>query len=68
MPGMEDIPTAADIRSALAPLTMRQLDVLESLSGVPATTIYKIKLGVTSNPGLETVRAFAPHIIDAAAA
>lgn len=54
--------SAEAVRAALAPLTLRQLDRLAELSGVPATTIYKIKRGETSNPGIETVRRFLPHI------
>jgi hypothetical protein len=57
-----DFPSIDQVRSALAPLSLKQLEVLERLSGVPATTIYKIKLGTTENPGIETVRKFAPHI------
>ena len=56
------IPSAADIRAALKPLTLKQLERLATLSGVPITTIYKIRRGETSNPGVETVRQFAPHI------
>lgn len=47
---------------------MKQLEKLAELSGVPMTTIYKIKLGDTENPGLETVRKFAPHIAAASQA
>jgi predicted transcriptional regulator len=69
MAGMEtDLPTIEQVRAALAPLTLKQLDVLEELSGVPATTIYKIKRGETANPGLETVRQFVQHIEQAASA
>lgn len=46
----------------LAPLTMRQIDELSELSGVPSPTIYKIKLGTTENPGIDTVRRFLPHV------
>lgn len=61
------IPSAADVRAALLPLTLRQIERLSGLSGVPATTIYKVRLGETANPGIETVRKFLPHI-DAARA
>lgn len=61
------IPSAAEVKAALAPLTLRQLDRLASMSGVPVATIYKVKLGETTNPGIETVRKFLPHI-DAACA
>lgn len=60
------IPTAQQVRAALQPLTLKQLDVLAGLSGVPATTIYKIKRGETPNPGIETVGKFMPHIARAA--
>lgn len=46
----------------LQPLTLKQLDRLEQLSGVPATTIYKIKRGETTNPGVETIGRFLPHV------
>ena len=59
------IPTSMQVRDALSPLTLNQLDRLSVLSGVPATTIYKIKLGTTENPGIETVGKFF-HLIEAA--
>lgn len=55
-------PSAEQVRSALSSLTLKQLDRLAGLSGVPATTIYKIKRGETENPGVETLRKFVPHI------
>ena len=61
------IPSIADIRVALAPLTLKQLERLAELSGVPMTTIYKVRRGETGNPGIETVRAFAPYIAEARA-
>lgn len=60
------IPSAADVRRALQPLNMKQLDRLAELSGVPMTTIYKIRRGETPNPGVETVRQFLPHVRTAA--
>lgn len=56
------LPSVEQVRAALSPLTMKQLERLEELSGVPATTIYKIKRGETENPGVETLRRFLPHI------
>lgn len=58
----ERIPSAEQVRAALAPLNLRQLDELAALSGVPAPTIYKIRIGQTENPGIETVGKFMPHI------
>lgn len=57
-----NISSAEQVRAALAPLTLKQIDRLAELSTVPATTIYKIKLGKTVNPGIETVRLFMPQI------
>lgn len=62
---LDSVPSAEIVRAALKPLTLKQLDRLAELSGVPMTTIYKIKLGETQNPGVETVRMFAPHIAEA---
>lgn len=64
---LDPIPSAEAVRSALGPLTMRQLERLSELSGVPVATIYKVKLGETTNPGIETVRKFAAHIAAACA-
>lgn len=64
----QNIPSAEQVRQALRPLNLRQVDVLARLSGVPATTIYKIKRGETKNPGIETLRDFFPHISAALAA
>lgn len=56
------VPSIEQIREALQPLTLKQLEALEKLSGVPATTIYKIKRGETTNPGVETIGRFLPHV------
>lgn len=62
------MPSVEQVRAQLAPLTLKQIDRLAELSGVPATTIYKIKLGTTENPGVETLRKFLPHVRAAAEA
>lgn len=41
---------------------MEQISRLGDLSGVPPTTIYKIKRGETENPGIETVRKFMARL------
>lgn len=56
------IPRAEDVRAALAPFTLKQLDRLYELSGVPVPTLYKIKRGEIANPGIETVAKFLPHV------
>lgn len=60
------IPSAETVRAELAPLSLKQLEKLAELSGVPFTTIYKIKRGETQNPGIETLRQFLPHVAVAA--
>jgi len=56
------IPSAVDIRAQLAALALDQLDLLAKLSGVPVSTLVKIRYAQTLNPGIETVRKFAPHL------
>jgi hypothetical protein len=63
------IPTAEQVRSALAGLGYTQVQELARLSGVPFTTLWNIRKGGpkvggkgTDNPGIETVRMFMPFI------
>lgn len=62
-----EIPAAAAIREQLMPLRHGALQRLAKLSGVPATTLAKIRDGETKNPGIDTVRMFVPHIAQARA-
>jgi len=57
-----NIPPIDAIRQALAPLNLKQLDRLGELSGVPPTTIYKIKRGETRDPGIVTCARFMPFV------
>jgi len=43
-------------------LSLTELDRLAGLSGVPLSTLTKIRYGQTVNPGIETVRLFMPHL------
>lgn len=61
-----DIPSVADVVSALRGLSMAQVERLHLFSGVPASTLIKIKFGQTGNPGLDTVNDFWPFIERAA--
>lgn len=55
--GMENkIPTANEVRALLAKFTNAETQDLAGKSGVPFTTILKIRTGETSDPRLETVR------------
>lgn len=60
------IPSAAELQSRLQGLSHAQMQRLANISGVPFTTLWKIKVGPTSNPGIETVRKFVGHITAAA--
>jgi predicted transcriptional regulator len=52
------VPSIADVRYRLSSLKDGELDRIAKASGVPASTLWKIRIGDTSNPGLETVRKF----------
>lgn len=54
------IPSGADLTRLLAPLTNTQLMALARQSGVPFTTLWKIRAAETTSPGIETVRKFYP--------
>jgi len=56
------LPSAAEVRAALVPLSRQQILRLSALSGVPFTTVQKVQRGETADPRLDTVRAFLPHL------
>lgn len=56
------IPSGTDVRDTLLELSHAQMTALASVSGVPFTTLWKMRSGETTNPGIETVRKFMPHI------
>jgi hypothetical protein len=56
------VPSPDEVRAALSPLKVSQLQRLAKLSGVPFHTLRKVASGETTSPGIATVRAFAPHI------
>lgn len=56
------IPTAAEIRGLLESVSHAQMQDLAVRSGVPFTTLWKIKNGETENPRIETVGQFF-HLI-----
>jgi len=43
-------------------MTHAEVKELASKSGVPFTTLWKIRVGPTNNPGIETVRKFIDHL------
>ena len=61
------IPTPASICERLQALSFAQMQELSRQSEVPFTTLWKIRTGETSNPGIDTVRRFLPHIDSVAA-
>lgn len=58
------LPPLTLIRSRLARLTQAQTQQLADETGVGYGTLMKIRLGLTKNPGLETVRQFFPVLMD----
>lgn len=60
------IPSADELQRSLARLTTAQLRQLSVYSGVPFTTLWKVRSGETKNPGVETVRQFFPFVERAA--
>lgn len=57
------IPSPADVRARLFPLSAAQLESLASECGVPVTTLVKVRNGQTGNPRLGTVHAIWPRLM-----
>ena len=62
------IPSAADLRGMLMTLGHAQMRQMATRSGIPFTTLWKLRSGETDNPRLETVRSLLPHLLNAEAA
>lgn len=62
------IPTPEQVRAALAKLGHAQLQELSARSGVPFNTLWNVRKGTTTNPGLGTVNKFFPLIGEVARA
>lgn len=45
-------------------MTLAQLEQLATDSGVPFTTLVKVRNGQTENPRLETVHAIWPRLLE----
>lgn len=54
----DPIPSSADVRRLLEGMPLSDLRLLATRAGVPFGTLHKIAAGVTTNPGIETVRRF----------
>lgn len=57
-----NIPEIAAIKDDLQGLGHADMQELSKASGVPFTTLWKIRDGTTVNPGIETVRSFYPFM------
>jgi hypothetical protein len=57
------LPTIQQVAEALNELGHSQLVALSKDSGVPFTTLWNIRSGATTNPGLGTVGNFWPHLL-----
>jgi hypothetical protein len=53
-----EIPSAAEVRKRLCGIELAEVRALAVSSGVPFTTLWKLRSGETENPGIETVRKF----------
>jgi len=58
------IPSAALVKERLEPLNSAALMAISTASGVPFTTLWKIRSGETTNPGIETIRKFFHLLAD----
>jgi predicted transcriptional regulator len=52
------IPTVAEVRRALEKLSHAKVKHLAETTQVPFSTLWKIRTGETTNPGIETVSKF----------
>lgn len=57
------IPSLDEMRLVLERLSFSELRRLSHESGVPFTTLWKVRSGETPNPRINTVRAFWPHAL-----
>ena len=57
-----NIPAAQDVMALLRAMSLKQMQELADVSGVPMPTLSKIRYGQTENPGIDTVRKFLGHI------
>ena len=55
------IPSAEQVRERLSGLDLAAVRELSDRSGVPYTTLWKMRSGETKNPGIETVRKVYEH-------
>jgi predicted transcriptional regulator len=60
---MYAIPSAATVAATLRPLRYNHLEALSLQSGVPFSTLLKIRSGETPNPRIDTVGQFWPHLV-----
>jgi predicted transcriptional regulator len=56
------IPPVDAVKARLLALSHAELQALAERSEVPFGTLWKVRSGVTTNPGMETVRKFWPHL------
>lgn len=57
-----NIPSTSELRASLLALGHAQMQELSRLSGVPFNTLWNVRKGATTNPGIETVSKFIGHI------
>ncbi|MFY7867186.1 hypothetical protein [Roseateles sp.] len=57
-----EIPSTDQLRQRLLKLSWAQVREICKRTGVPVTTVWKVRSGETVNPGIETVRAIWPDL------
>lgn len=56
------IPALAEVVDRLKSLSETEISSLSSKSGVSRSTLWKIRYGITQNPGVETFRKIVAHL------
>lgn len=56
------IPTPAQVRAALKALSFADLQRIADRCRIPVMKLYRIKRGITADPGLDAVSKFWPHV------
>lgn len=58
------IPSSSAVRARLERLTWPQVKALCAAVGAPTSTVWKVRTGETTNPGIETIRLIWPRLLE----
>jgi len=56
------IPTSDQVRAVLAPLSFAQMGELAEKTGVPLSTIRRVRCGETARPDVDCVKRLFDHL------